>query len=141
MNAPAPIKRNAAQRKAEKRIEDRFKIWLRRHGLNVCILTGRHDCDLIHIREHTGASIKPEPRHTLPLARALHDVQETGGDAFWTFVNLPGPRDWSERLFECFQKDDPESAAALFADAQAQADRESLRLILEGQVKHQKDMT
>lgn len=133
-------KRNAKTRRSEKAIEEKLKEWLWQNDMGQCFLSGRPDCDLIHARIFTGAGIKPPPWHTMPLARPLHNVQETGGGTFWQFVRLPDPIDWTVRLYDCFKARDPSSAQALMADMQDRADRDSMRMIFEGQVRNREQM-
>lgn len=119
----APLKRNRTQRRAEDAEFRRKRKWLSRNGLAFCCLTGRLDTDLAHLRFFTGASIKPLPRETLPLARAIHEVQETGGLKFWRLAGVPDPLVWAERLHDCFTANDPQSAETLLLDMQDRADR------------------
>ena len=119
----APLKRNRTQRRAEDAEFRRKRKWLSRNGLAFCCLTGRPDADLAHLRFLTGAAIKPPPWQTLPLARAIHREQETGGQDFWEMAGISKPLVWAERLHDCFTANDPQSAETLLLDMQDRADR------------------
>ncbi len=99
----------------------------KRHWLSTfgCCLTGRIDCDLVHLHEGEGTSSnqKVPDALTLPMSTILHRAQHKHAD-FWQRA-LPGedPKDWAVRLDDIWKDRDLESAAALLGDMQARADR------------------
>ncbi len=106
----------------------------KRHWLSTfgCCLTGRIDCDLVHLHEGswTSSNQKVPDALTLPMSTILHRAQHKHAD-FWHRA-LPGedPKDWAVRLDDIWQDRDLESAAALFGDMQAKANRQYLAQFL-----------
>ena len=80
MNAPANIKRNAAQRRKDKLIEVKYREWVDPFALCVKCLAQAND--LAHIRGHAQGFMKPPPWHTVPLCRTHHTIQEVDRDFF-----------------------------------------------------------
>ncbi len=107
----------------------------KRHWLSTfgCCLTGRIDCDLVHLHEGswTSSNQKVPDALTLPMSTILHRAQHKYPLEFWQRA-LPGedPKDWAVRLDDIWQDRDLESAAALLGDMQAKADRAYLAQFL-----------
>lgn len=90
------MKRSAATRRSEARQLDAYRAWAA--PLAFCLATGRPNAQMAHIRNHTGAGIKPPPQHVLPLCQEAHSVQETRR-TFWREIGIADPVREAEGLF------------------------------------------
>ena len=124
------MSRNKATRNAERSLEACKREWMVGHGLDRCALSARPEADLAHLRDKTGMAIKPEPWLTLPLDRALHDVQETGGRQFWVDAGLPLYEDHAAELHAAFLTGNAEFADALLRATHDNANLDFLATIL-----------
>ena len=105
--------------------------WL--HSLRTCCLSGRDDIQVAHLHEQmwSGMGRKVSDVLVLPLSHLLHAAQHKHPIEFWPRA-LPceDPKDWAARLDDIWQDRDLESAAALFGDMQAKANRAYLAQFL-----------
>lgn len=124
------MKRNQTQRRADRATDKRKAAWLGINGLDRCILSSRPGADLAHLRDMTGMAMKPAPCRTLPLDRALHRVQETGGRKFWEAAGLPGFEAHAAELHAAFENGDVGFADALLCACHDFANHDFLADIL-----------
>ena len=107
----------------------RKRQWLQTFG---CCLSGREDCDLIHLHEGSGTSSnqKVGDHLTLPMSRLLH-IEQHRSPAFWARA-LPGedPKHWAVRLHDIWEKRNLDEAQALFSDMRYVANRDYLAEVL-----------
>lgn len=124
------MKRNQASRRTDRATDARKRKWLAQNGLDRCILSARPGADLAHLRDHTGAAMKPEPWRSLPLDRALHRVQENAGAEFWERAGLPDFEQHARELHAAFENGDTGFADALLSACHDFANHEFLATIL-----------
>jgi len=130
------MKRNATRRRQEHALFAGYREWLGALPAT-CVVSGQPAVDLAHIRNHTGAAMKPPPWHCLPMAREYHDRQETMGLEFFTAIGIANPIREAEEMFAIYNTRDLISAAewasARLLAIRAQVVPEKLQLLMEGE--------